>query len=76
VEQLDLHRLVADLGLQTTNLIFMLLLLSRLQRRLPAGKKVITPETVAAVTPSSREMTSMSSPRSNRRMALVLRRAE
>jgi len=76
VEQLDLHRLVADLGLQTTNLIFMLLLLSRLQRRLPAGKKVITPETVAAVTQSSREMTSMSSHRSNRRMALVLRRAE
>jgi len=43
VEQLDLHRLVADLGLQTTDLIFVLVLLARLQRRLAAGEKVIAP---------------------------------
>jgi hypothetical protein len=77
VKQLVLHRQVADLGLEPHHLLVAGIRLSRLQRRLGTGEKVIAQAaTVAAVTPSSRETTPMSSPRSKRRMALVLRRAE
>jgi hypothetical protein len=43
VEQLDLHRLIADLGLQTTDLFFVFIVLACLQRRLAAGEEVIAP---------------------------------
>jgi hypothetical protein len=77
VQELALHRQVADLGLQSHHVFVTRVWLPRLQRRLTAGEKVITPSRHrGSGDPSSRETTSMSSPRSNRRMALVLRRAE
>ena len=61
MEQLDLYRLIADIGLQATDLLFVLVMLARLQCRLAAGEKVIAPAgDGAAVTPSSLETTSMS----------------
>jgi hypothetical protein len=77
VEQLVGHGQLADLGLEPTDLEIPAVRRPGLERGLTRGQEGSRQaESSAAVTPSSREISSKSSPRSSRSTALCLRLAD
>ena len=77
MQQLDVHRQIADLGLQAPDLSFTIIARSLFIASCPDSRNLARHVlSSCAATPSSRDNVSRSSPRSNRINASTLRRAE